>query len=86
MSEKPETVKAKTVRVRIAVAVTRHGDYWYANGASDTPEDARMDAARRMAKAYSSRGKRIKSVWVEADVPLPVEQTVEGKVVERSNP
>lgn len=64
----------RTVRVRIAVAVQPDG-YWHAYGDSKAGDnDNRHWAGYALPRAAIH--------WVEADVPLPSEATVEGEVRE----
>jgi hypothetical protein len=70
----------RTVRVRIAVAVTPEGG-WASFGTSTHTNGVRAAAfSRRLAGDYSHmRGHPQRITWVEADVPLPLpESTVEG--------
>ena len=76
---------SKTVRVRIAVCVDQDG-FWAASGgrtpANYTPEDSDEEDRGLAEDALLGRrdGAPRGIVWVEADVPLPAEQTVEGEV------
>lgn len=68
----------KTVRVRIAVAVTSEGK-WTAGG-DDLADPVSL---RRVCLEILSVFRRPTVVhWIEADVPLPLEpQTIQGTVV-----
>lgn len=63
----------KTVKVRIAVAIGRGGD-WSAYGGSGQHDDiSRRDAAMDVDEPH-------KCFWVEADIPIEP-QTISGKVL-----
>ena len=64
---------AKTVRVRIAVAVCPNGE-WLAHGMSGQDDDEVLLYVVGRAENEVLR-------WVEADIPLPEPQTIEGEVV-----
>ena len=66
---------SKTVRVRIAVAVGESGD-WAASGSKALFGVDSVDIA---VESLDESGQYAVS-WVEADVPLPESETVEGKV------
>ena len=65
----------RTVRVRIAVAVTPNGS-WEAAGSRGWPDD---DASHE-ARVCSDDPAHARVTYVEADVPLPEPETVEGEV------
>ena len=65
----------KTVRVRIAVAVDPSGR-WNASGWSTAPTGMEAELA------IDGVGEGERLFWVEADLPIPVEQVVEGQVSE----
>ena len=74
----------RTIRVRIAVAVSENGDY-SANGWRTKGKDAGDEAASMAEEChYSDAGADLQIRWVEADVPAyeRVEPTVIGTVVE----
>lgn len=74
--------KPKTVRVRIAVAVDCDGHY-AASGChcEDNAHDFGDEFENlESCLGYAQHPRHV--VWVEADVPLPVTQTVEGEVKE----
>jgi len=62
-----------TVRVRIAVAVQPSGG-WYAYGTQDEDDSEKL----AMMEDWDIDTSHI--VFVEADIPLPKAQTVEGEV------
>jgi hypothetical protein len=64
-----------TVRVRVAVAVHPDGA-WSAMGDSDPAAQEELSRNVDFAWGWSL-------VWVEADVPLPTNLTVEGRAVEQ---
>lgn len=64
-----------TVRVRIAVAVDRKGG-WNAVGWPTIQAETVMDAAEEGGNGADAR------YWVEADLPIPEIQTVNGEVKE----
>jgi hypothetical protein len=68
----------KTIRVRIAVAVDPGGSWsscgWqHADNAPRSDEDKAMDALDTMSAAAVVH-------FVEADIPLPTTETIEGEV------
>lgn len=65
----------RAVRVRIAVAVDPQGNWAAAGWMADKDQESSMAAT---AVEQVDEGEHI--VWVEADVPLPVVRSVEGKV------
>lgn len=67
--------KPETVRVRIAVAVDPDGD-WHSCGSRGVEE---ADA-----KSFAYEGTEQFPIisWIEADIPIPKPQTIEGEVVE----
>lgn len=69
----------KTVRVRIAVAVDPEGRWnacgWNRDDGSVAPDKDKMEAAREMVDEGEAR------YWLEADLPIPTESTVEARVV-----
>lgn len=65
--------KAKTVRVRIAVAVNDLGQ-WRAEGFDEYDDKHAIKAA-----TSTIEGER-RVFWVEADLPIPETQVVEGEV------
>jgi len=75
MSEK------KTVRVRIAVAVTASGN-WVADGWTDPigGEATLRDAAFKYLERKDDEAFHV--VWIEATVPIPTEATIEGSVTD----
>ena len=69
--------KRKTTRVRIAVAIDEHGNY-YCAGWSESDDLMIADNAREFFEASDGN----EAVYfVEADVPLPLSGSVEGKVM-----
>lgn len=67
------------MKVRIPVAVASDGTYSaYRWSVLDDEHDA--ESVARSALIFH-KGKATRIVWIEADVPLPVETVVEGKVV-----
>lgn len=68
----------KTVRVRIAVATTDLGSWDAVGGAHLEDHEA---SAHAVSDFEQEGGVRLS--WVEADVPLPEEVTVQGKTVTR---
>lgn len=73
----------RTVRVRIAVAVTPEGG-WASFGISTHTDGARAAAysRRRAGDFLHMRWHPQRITWVEADVPLPwPEDTIEGRAV-----
>ena len=71
MAEKP-----KTVRVRIAVAIDEYGHYFVVGWDGGTDKQ-RVESAREFFE--SANGNECVH-FIEADVPLPVSETIEGKV------
>jgi hypothetical protein len=71
--------RRKMVRVRVAVAVDSAG-WWNATGSA---RDDDAQSARSAMRAWRPDERTIPAqvVWVEADVPLPAEQTVPGAAV-----
>ena len=72
--------QGRTVRVRLCVAVNADGEWdCYGYGNSDGPF---MDSDDHpwSDRAAESIGTGCRGVWIEADVPLPEETTVEGEV------
>ena len=68
-----QTPQGKTVRVKVAVAVDKHG-YWCANGWKDaTPEESRDTASEMVDEGESI-------YWLTADLPVPEEVEVEAEV------
>ena len=68
----------RTVRVRIAVAVGERGDYAVAGWSrshANRNEEAVMNAAREYLDSAW-----VVSCWIEADIPLPSQQTIRGEV------
>ena len=70
---------SETVKVRICVAVSADGK-WHAAGWSDT-DDGQI-AAEAEDFIPTPFEHPIESVWIEAEIPLPQETTVQGKVVD----
>ncbi len=68
------TNQTRTIRVRILVAVDSKGQ-WVSHGAS-----GQNDATKRYWIVTEGLGERVAYRWVEADVPVPAEVTVEGDV------
>ena len=66
----------KTIRVRIAVAVTEKGEEWDAAGYHNCTDAELVDLVRENIDVRNPHH----IVWVTADVPLPTQQTVEGEV------
>lgn len=64
----------ETIKVRIAVAVNAKGK-WEAAGGDNYSESWIATDCRNHLSGESC------VVWVEAEVPVPVEQTVQGEVV-----
>lgn len=84
-------MSGKTVRVRIAVAVDRKGRYFAVGSKPKFEAEQRHEEEARdgldqfhVDENYRRGGKPKAHVvaihWVEAEVPLPVETTVEGEV------
>lgn len=71
-----EQPAVQTIRVRIAVAVDTVGK-WCASGWGGGECDGDVEGVA-MDGLDSAKHQQI--VWVEATVPVPVEQTVEGEV------
>lgn len=74
--------QGRTVRVRLCVAVNAEGEWdCYGYGNSDGPF---MDSDDHpwADRAAESIGTGCRGVWIEADVPLPEETTVEGEVTD----
>lgn len=74
MSEQP-----KTVRVRIAVNISAKGE-WAASGNSRDKDDKERASVTYDMLDNDPALTPEHVVFVEADVPLPVAQTVEGRV------
>ena len=72
---------SKTVRVRIAVVVTRDGE-WVAEGwdGDEEQEEFMLDNAFEHLAARDVNEDDVRVSFVEADVPLPATVTVEGEV------
>lgn len=68
----------RTIRVRISVAVDDK-QRWYAHGSSG--HGYLGDWSKDMVLKQLSRFPPVHVVWIEADVPLPEETVVEGRVV-----
>lgn len=69
--------RARTVRVRIAVAVATDGE-WYADGSCGDPDEIMSQHATVMLSPPQRHGVRVS--WVEADVPMPEADAIEGEV------
>lgn len=66
---------SETVRVRIAVAVSDEGD-WCARGLSGSQDSDAVDSAfMHLSPARSHEAVH----WIEADVPIPTPQTIQGE-------
>jgi hypothetical protein len=63
-----------SIRVRIAVGIERSGE-WHAVGDSALKDDRAVGWLTLPANIPWSLH------WIEADVPLPVSETIEGRVV-----
>lgn len=74
MSRRTKAALQATVRVRILVAVDKDGD-WTCHGYHDC-----KDAMREIFTDTLGVGERY--TWVEADVPKPAVDVVEGEVSE----
>lgn len=61
----------KTVRVRIAVVTAANGEW------ASTPKASEV---QRLAHIAERRSGASRVEWLEAEVPLPVEQVVRGRV------
>jgi hypothetical protein len=71
------TGSPRTVRVRIAVAVNERGEWCCAGWTGGKDEDHTRSAL----ETSEYHGGTLEAIhFVEADVPLPVSQTVEGEV------
>ena len=76
----------KTVRVRVAVAVDEEGNTATSTAitaASEKPERFDAEAIEEVAEtmiAHYGGGGRVH--FIEADIPIPEPQTIEGKVVD----
>ncbi len=70
-------MNAKTVRVRIAVAVNAIG-HWNACGSHDLSEKTSRGITLEGLAVDGPEAVR----WIEADVPLPDDVTVEGECVQ----
>jgi len=71
----------KTVRVRIAVAVSTKG-HWACDGSTFgalVPRDLRDEDKAKYAR-QNCDGEGHAVYFIEADIPLPVATTIEGKV------
>lgn len=71
----------KTVRVRIAVNIAADGKY-AASGSSECKDDEQRSAVTYDMLENDPALTPEHVVFVEADVPLPVAQTIQGHVVE----
>ncbi len=65
----------KTVRVRIAVAVDEHGNYHAAGWSGSKDEHIGETASEFFESAEGAEAVH----FVEADVPLPESQTIQGE-------
>lgn len=65
----------KTVRVRIAVAVNKHGG-WCASGSESLSDEDAMG----LATAWFDDDGITARYWVTADLPVPVEPEIAGEV------
>lgn len=70
----------KTMRVRVAVAVGSHGR-WAAHAEDIEGDDGNEFAAREALLHIAGRGTEA-VYWLEADVPIPEQQTFEASVTE----
>lgn len=68
----------KTVKVRIAVAVNADGN-WNSSGWKKAKDSDAMDLAQEGLQEISSCEK---VYWVEADIPIPEPEIVQGKVTQ----
>ena len=68
-----DSISPKTMKVRMCVAVSADGKFDVVGWTGATNEEMLESA---MDHEYHR--------WVEADIPLPVEATIQGKVVEGS--
>lgn len=75
----------KTIRVRIPIVVTNDGE-WYASafadagGQTESDRDHASDTVREsLSELCGTDDFRLS--WIEADVPLPDEVTVKGRVI-----
>lgn len=71
----------KTVRVKIAVAVNTNGN-WAANGfgGDNSKSKSSLDIMKSIAREsldYDSTPEMVVH-WIEADVPIPESQTIQG--------
>lgn len=73
---------AETVRVRIAVGVDPKGN-WQAHGYKGASEaDAIGFALEVWDSEIDDHASGVVTHWIEADIPLPAPQTVEGRVTD----
>jgi hypothetical protein len=77
-------VPAKTVRVRVAVAVNELGHWaaagWHGPTEVELTQEEEDRDARSLALEGLADGQREAVVFVEADVPLPGNDVVEGRL------
>ena len=70
----------KTVRVRIAVAVTSKGEWHAEADFEDSEKEAHQRAVELLQTGHLEEAE-CAIHWVEADIPIPEGVTVEGEVV-----
>ena len=70
--------KPTTVRVRIPVAVAPNGEWNAAGWSGDEREDGLESVLEGMPHQFKDH--QIRVSYIEADVPLPEDNTIEGKV------
>lgn len=70
---------AKTVKVRIAVAVDPEGK-WQAHGWQPRPDHVQRDAKFMQDTAREDLEYGEAMYWIEAELPVPEAQTVQGTV------
>lgn len=75
----PQAKVPKTVRVRIAVAINKQGQ-WNASGYFKWDDEGAKDTALTGLDEPGMEAGGESIVFVEADVPLPTEPTIQGKV------
>lgn len=75
----------KTIRVRIPIAVTNEG-FWFATNRDENgaPQDLYSEYSVRKYMSEHFGPDFVQLSWIEADVPVPDEATVEGRVVDEN--
>ncbi len=74
------TNEQKTIRVRIAVAVSAEGHYSTSGGTRPSGKPWSDESLLSDVRSELEAASPIATHFIEADIPLPVATTIEGKV------